>query len=1081
MSELFDGLGTGHFLKAVQAALKILENIYASDSDPEVASFVDQLSDLVHIVHSFHDLATKGRRQLPVRIEFRWENTLNHLESVLDGTRAIISECTPVIRPLQSSLEALRIERQSLGYIDANTRLKNQSWYQDIYDALKIFTELLRVLFAGVDLLRYQDAANEDGQVLETRSLTAKQLSLQISKVEQKLNLYQQHNTGAVRKALRAAKAVTTYVPPVPNRHFVVPRRVRAYYTGREAEIAKLKSSFQDPLLPTQQVFVICGLSGSGKTELALRFAEGYQHRFWGIFYVDGTSEKHAATSYATIAMLGGVAPNEKAAKNWLATRTLPWLLIVDNVDEDRIDVDSLLPQGARGCCIITTRNPAYTVHGNAGDRHLELLPMNPEEAEMLILKAAGEPHPWSDSVIKSAKAICHELGYLPLALEQAAKAIQSGVCEWANYLIFLDCQIGHIRHYLHRRNREKVRKEYETKEDVYNINVFSTFEILYESLQSSQRLRFNDAIELLHIFSCFHFQDLTINILADVVRNALIEEKQEIHDEREKNMLLAKLQNPAKPPWKMVFRELRAALAKNLATPFPFPRVLRDHAGLFRPEEEIQVRLREALSVLRERSLVRLQDQSTGRFSMHQLVHKWVRDRPQTSTSQQALWCQISMTTLAFSIRRPPYGNTEEEIHARRRLLPHIRHIRSHQLDLEHRLQKNSERRRWAWVLEKSYGRLETEQDIRFSRVYSETGNFKEAFDLQERALSFVSRRLGPDHPLAIRLSLLVTQSLTDMSEMVKATQFQRRVHDICIETWGYDHPLSLDITDMLASLVYYKGRLTEADSLLTRNTENLKRLYGDKHEKTLKSIRSIAKLHYRWWKFEKATELYHISWQGMKEVKGETHIETLFSLEDLAMSYIRFGDHAEDSRRDEHVALSHEYMEFVYEARRKQLGAENPWTLLADLYLARTKSEMGMIGEAEEMIRKGFEIAERNLPKEHIAFILAKTIFAEVLTKRKKYAEAESLFNVLVEKDHYSRLIDEEGDHPDRIFNLWRLSRCLEEQGKYEEALRRCEECQAGLATIGGKGAGTNHPIAKEMQRKIPQLRNHVQAVHS
>ena len=117
---------------------------------------------------------------------------------------------------------------------------------------------------------------------------------------------------------------MTVHIPPTPNRHFVIVRPVRTYFTGRETQLAKLEAAFRDPTRPTQQRFVIYGLSGSGKTELAFKFADGYRHKFWGVFFVDGSSQKNASSSYAEIATLGGVEPNEKAAKNWLTTRALP-------------------------------------------------------------------------------------------------------------------------------------------------------------------------------------------------------------------------------------------------------------------------------------------------------------------------------------------------------------------------------------------------------------------------------------------------------------------------------------------------------------------------------------------------------------------------------------------------------------------------------------------------------------------------------------------------------------------------------------------------------------------------------------
>ena len=100
---------------------------------------------------------------------------------------------------------------------------------------------------------------------------------------------------------------------------------------------------------------------------------------------------------------------------------------------------------------------------------------------------------------------------------------------------------------------------------------------------------------------------------------------------------------------------------------------------------------------------------------------------------------------------------------------MPHIGHVRECQEDIFKQLEDNKrqlDKNRGSWErprvsVPQSYGRLQAEQDVRFSRVYGESGHFVEALKLQERALAFVSRRLGPDHPLAIGLSLFLTKTL--------------------------------------------------------------------------------------------------------------------------------------------------------------------------------------------------------------------------------------------------------------------------------------------------------------------------------
>jgi len=88
-------------------------------------------------------------------------------------------------------------------------------------------------------------------------------------------------------------------------------------------------------------------------------------------------------------------------------------------------------------------------------------------------------------------------------------------------------------------------------------------------------------------------------------------------------------------------------------------------------------------------------------------------------------------MTTLALSIRRPPYDGTEVESHARRELLPHIRHVRECQAVTRKRLDEDVARGRPVWPVKESYGRLQAGKEVRFSRVYAESGQFSDTREL--------------------------------------------------------------------------------------------------------------------------------------------------------------------------------------------------------------------------------------------------------------------------------------------------------------------------------------------------------------
>jgi hypothetical protein len=188
MTGLFDSLGAGSLLRDLQTTLDVLDKINGPDAEPEVASLMEQVSDLIDITQKIDHLATNERRNPSVHLKVRSTSALLHLRAVLDSTAAIIHECAPYVRPLRSSLETFRYDRDAAGYLGAANHLEDQAWYEETYSALRLLGELLRALFTAIELLQFHDTTDEDPQSLKERSSTATTLHYRIGGIEQQLH-----------------------------------------------------------------------------------------------------------------------------------------------------------------------------------------------------------------------------------------------------------------------------------------------------------------------------------------------------------------------------------------------------------------------------------------------------------------------------------------------------------------------------------------------------------------------------------------------------------------------------------------------------------------------------------------------------------------------------------------------------------------------------------------------------------------------------------------------------------------------------------------------------------------------------
>ncbi len=105
----------------------------------------------------------------------------------------------------------------------------------------------------------------------------------------------------------------------------------------------------------------------------------------------------------------------------------------------------------------------------------------------------------------------------------------------------------------------------------------------------------------------------------------------------------------------------------------------------------------------------------------------------------------------------------------------------------------------------------------------------FDDALSLQIKVHAFVTGILGEDHPLSIKITLLLSGTLWELSRTNEATQLQRRAHQLCEKSLGLRHPLSLRVADLLGSALCFQGRLSQALKLTRNSAEGMACAYAD------------------------------------------------------------------------------------------------------------------------------------------------------------------------------------------------------------------------------------------------------------
>lgn len=219
------------------------------------------------------------------------------------------------------------------------------------------------------------------------------------------------------------------------------------YFSGRTDVLENIDSLFNKEKEDTVTICqTISGLGGIGKTQLSIQYAYNYHYKYKTcIWFVDAESNSSIYNSFSVfIQQFNLFLPKnyntndlQRVIKAWLSENR-GWLLIFDNLET----VDMILPylpDKIKGHILITTRNARL----DYGTSYL-LDVFDLDEALIFMKKRLSktneckmEYYKYKDFSEKSI-ALIKRLGYLPLALEQAAAYIKEVRCSISDYLELL-------------------------------------------------------------------------------------------------------------------------------------------------------------------------------------------------------------------------------------------------------------------------------------------------------------------------------------------------------------------------------------------------------------------------------------------------------------------------------------------------------------------------------------------------------------------------------------------------------------------------------------------------------------------
>ncbi|EXJ53362.1 uncharacterized protein A1O5_13402 [Cladophialophora psammophila CBS 110553] len=607
--------------------------------------------------------------------------------------------------------------------------------------------------------------------------------------------------------SLRRSKSIS--VPSRPVKATIVRSSlgipVTQHFVGREYTLERVHQLLWTPSRPDSlNIVSIYAAGGMGKTQTAMAYLQSYGEHFGAILEVDGTSYVTCCASFRRIRELlakddpvvaqeylewkwaksNTTFQNEvesecvmdyRLVKGWLWLRQdLPWLLLFDNVDDlESFDVRDFFPYDVQGKVLVTSRRLESCEWSQW--RCIKLSELHREDSRALFLKQLSLELQSESSAMKLLDSVLDKLGDMPLAIAQASAYISRRL------LIFRGTQ-----HKILQRLEEEL-TAYETaflgqlqKQSAValrgyrNDSIFTTWEISFQAIESQDRA----AAELLQLMGFLNRRDLDPKLLRYAVLPS--------HPMTGSFSFLYELQRWMEPP-KSQWSDMRLDSCFGLYSSYSLLEYLED----------------------------------LDSFSMHPLIHAWVRSRLGRPMQIYYATQAMRLVEAGWVLGIYPRSHTED-------IFESVKEYFSTATIEENELHLNPDAlraRTWPEWLETFIQKMMLLWGI-----------------LDDAVLS-LTRLLMPPHSRLVAVPWRYSYTLGDRVDHLGLVQWSYQ--EACSRL-HYRHPFSLKIAGSYANILLGEDEFLPrlAETWYTWLAEVRARMYGPEHPSTAGALLGIAKL---------------------------------------------------------------------------------------------------------------------------------------------------------------------------------------------------------------------------------------------
>jgi len=608
------------------------------------------------------------------------------------------------------------------------------------------------------------------------------------------------------------------------------PYKKNIYFSGRDKFLEDIHTAFHTngAIAITQ---AITGLGGVGKTQAASEYAYRYGSSYDYMWWVTAEREDNVVASYKKFGLRMGLLGEDQydndviieAVLDWMDTHS-GWLFIYDNVEDPAMNA-SWCPRNPKGKILITSRKRPNNI-----GKPFELDIFSEAEATVFLRERTGI----SDS---NAPILAERLGYLPLALEQAAAFIKRTGTSYAKYLALLD------EHGL------KVLEKIDGVID-YEKPVTVTWEISISSIKSAA------ARQLLYMCSYLASENIDPELFGEHAEHCPSPLKEALLNSLEAVELWAELAK---------YSLLQAQDSQGYSMHRLLQEVVREK---LKSQDDLQW-ARCILGILRA-----AYDFEYGNIDSH---NSFLQLSPHVEaflgSCDSLLMDDEAQKTFAALYASVGIGNLYLADYAKALAW----------------LEKASV------ICEKVLGKEHPTTGTIYNNiagVYDSQGNFDEALKWYEKALAISEKVLGKEHPDTATIYNNIAGVYYHQDNSDKGLEWFEKALTIREKILGMEHPDTAATYNNIALVYLQENNLGKALEWFGKALEIKEKILGKEHPDTAATYSSIANVYSVQGNYGKALELLWKALAGLEKALGMEHPYTATTYSIIAMTYYQQGD---------------------------------------------------------------------------------------------------------------------------------------------------------------------------------------------